>query len=170
MYLGGGGRQGAVEHGVVGDLDGEVGVVYEGPSPAHPTRLVLVVESLEVRVAEEAAVPEAVAAVVGAGGRRRGRRGRHGVAASRRAVVRPRVGAAVLGTVVAQLERVQQADCRVVLEVTAAGPRRAVHTVAVRRQHVAEGRRRLRPQDTLLFQLHVVDPSALVQLAAGTTR
>lgn len=80
------------------------------------------------------------------------------------------MGAAVLSTVVAQLERVQQADCRVVLEVAAAGSRRTVHTVAVRRQHVAEGRRRLRPQDTLLFQLHVVDPSALVQLAAGTTR
>lgn len=141
MYLGGGGRQGAVEHSVVGDLDGEVRVVYERPGPAHPTRLVLVVERLEVRVAEESAVPEAVAAVVGAGGRRRGRRGRHGVAAG--AVVRPRVGAAtaaVLGTVVPQLERVQQADCRVVLEVAAAGPRRAVHTVAVRRQHVAERR------------------------------
>jgi len=125
------------------------------------------VERLEVWVAEQAAVPEASTPMEAAGGRGRGR-GRAGV----QRVVRPGVGAAaaVLRAVVPHLEGVEEADGGVELEVAAAGPRGLMDAVAVGAQYLAEGWGGLGPRNTLFFQLHVINPRALVHLARRTPR
>lgn len=166
-YLGSGGGKRSIQHGVVGDLHGEIRVVNERPGASHSTRLVFVVEGLQMGVAEQAAVPEVVAAVEGT---RRGRWGRCWRQRPRRG--RPEVGSTpgLLGAVVFHLEGVQHADGGVELEVAAAGACRCVNTVAERRQHAAEGRGGLWSHDPFLLQSHVVHPCTLVQLARRTPR
>lgn len=163
-YLGRGSGGRSFQHLLVGHLHSEISVINQRPRPLHSTRLILVVKRLQVGVAEQTAVPETLPAVVGTlRGRRRGRGGGG-------PVVGAGVGAAagVLGAVVPHLQRVQQTDGGVELEVAPTRPGGGVDAMAVGRQNGAEGRSGLRLLDSLLFHLHVVYPSALVQLARRT--
>lgn len=150
---------------VVGDLHGQVGVVDEWPRTTHPAGLVLVVERLEVRVAEEAAVPEVMPAVEGAGRRRLRRLG--GCSGQ---MQRGSQTGLLVRTVVPLLERRHYAGRGVELEVASATACGVVQTVAEGAEYLAVAWGGLGPWQTLLLHLRLVQPHTLVQLAAGTPR
>lgn len=180
-HLGGGRGLRPEEHGLVGDLHGEVGVVDERPGALHPARLHVALERLEVRVAEQTAVPQVARAPVAAlgpglrglggrhrrgsvGARRRGRQRRPPVL-PRDARRRPRLLLESFSAFEYRLQVDQHGVGRVVVEVAPARPPDVVHADAEVVEHAAVRGRALGARQPAALQGLVVGPRARVQVA-----